>query len=90
MIFLTGASSQVKESPENLYDYDDEDDDDDDDDDDDVGDADVDLERDGGLVGGEKGVPVKLPLEFLTVLTVHKLEHGLVHHVRLRIFIILM
>ena len=79
MIFLTGASSQVKESPENLYDYDDDDDDDD---------ADVDLERDGGLVGGEKGVPVKLPLEFLTVLTVHKLEHGLVHHVRLRIWII--
>ena len=65
---------------------DDEDDDDDNDDDD----ADVDLERDGGLVRGEKGIPVKLPLKFLPVLAVHKLEHGLVHHVRLRIKIIMM
>ena len=55
----------------------------------DHGDGDVlaDLERDGGLVWGEKGVPVELALELLPVLAVHKLEHRLVHHVRLRIVI---
>ena len=35
MIFLTGGSSPVKESPEHLHDCDDDGDDDDDDDDDD-------------------------------------------------------
>ena len=42
------------------------------------------LEGHGGLVGGEKGVPVKLPLQLLAVLAVDKLEHRLVDHVRLR------
>ena len=45
------------------------------------------LERDGGLVGGEEGVPVELPLQLFPVLAVHQLEHGLVHHVRLRMYI---
>ena len=42
------------------------------------------LEGHGGLVGGEEGVPVKLPLQLLAVLAVDKLEHRLVDHVRLR------
>ena len=46
------------------------------------------LERDGGLVGGEEGVPVELPLQLFPVLAVHQLEHGLVHHVRLRIIVV--
>ena len=87
MIFLTGGSSPVKESPAN--DYDDDVDQDDDQDGDgvdlsEVGD-DGDLEWDGGLVWGEKGVPVELPLKLLPVFTVHKLEHRLVHNVRLGI-----
>ena len=45
---------------------------------------DVNLEGHGGLVGGEEGVPVKLPLQLLAVLAVDKLEHRLVDHVRLR------
>ena len=46
------------------------------------------LERDGGLVGGEEGVPVELPLQLFPVLAVHQLEHGLVHHVRLRMIVV--
>ena len=42
------------------------------------------LEGHGGLVGGEEGVPVKLPLQLLAVLAVDKLEHRLVDHIRLR------
>ena len=41
------------------------------------------LEGDGRLVRGEEGVPDELSLELLPVLAVHKLEHRLVHHVRL-------
>ena len=63
---------------------------DDDEEDDEANDDGGDLERDGGLVRCEKGVPVKLPLKFLPVFAVHKLKHGLVHHVRLRIKIIMM
>ena len=54
----------------------------DDADEDDDGD-DAHLEGHGGLVGGEEGVPVKLPLQLLAVLAVDKLEHRLVDHVRL-------
>ena len=84
MIFLRGGNSPVKGSPENqrLQEWDQ------DDGDDHHGDVDdADLERDGGLVWGEKGVPVELALELLPVLAVHKLEHRLVHHVRLQIVI---
>ena len=81
MIFLRGGNSPVKGSPENSQDYDG----DYQDDADYHGDVDDgDLERDGGLVWGEKGVPVELALELLPVLAVHKLEHRLVHHVRLK------
>ena len=48
------------------------------------------LEGDGRLVRGEEGVPDELPLELLPVLAVHKLENGLVHHVRLRLILISM
>ena len=58
--------------------------DDDADADEDDGGDDAHLEGHGGLVGGEEGVPVKLPLQLLAVLAVDKLEHRLVDHVRLR------
>ena len=40
------------------------------------------LEREG-LVWRNERVPMKLPLELLPVLTVDKLVHRLVHHIRL-------